>query len=230
MNQLNRKKLSELAEVLFERACRERGYRAERIVKGRGKTPDFKVVTPMGELAAEVKSPGFQRQLQGLIDGHPDPIWMRPGERVREIIKDSEDQLAAYPGEVPRLVVVCDLRFFLPECPIYPWYGFNKGDLASGMFGEPQFVFEVGQRGAVSKGSQLGGNRTLRPDKYVHVSAVTLLFVESLERPERIETYHNPFASCPVTADVFAAPKDKHFRLKEVEAGYQMEWEEVRRA
>lgn len=230
MNQLKAKMLSELAEVLFERACTERGYRAERIVKGRNKTPDFKVVTPMGELAAEVKSPRFQKQLKALIDGHPGPIWMRPGERVREVIKDSEDQLAAYPGEVPRLVVVCDLRFFLPECPIYPWYGFNQGDLAAGMFGETQFVFEVSQRGVLPKGPQLGGNRTLRPNKYAHVSAVTLLFVESLERPERTETYHNPFASCPLPAEAFAGPKDRHFRLKEVEAGYQMEWDEVRRA
>jgi hypothetical protein len=124
------KNLQAKAQDLFAEACMLRGCKVERLQERQhAKTPDFRVRLGEAEFIAEIKSPGLEPQIEQQMKGSSGTLVLRPGKRVRGLIKDSEDQLAAWISEVPKILVICDLRHLLPNYPIYPLYGFNDGDL-----------------------------------------------------------------------------------------------------
>lgn len=207
------KKLQAKAEDLFAEACKLRGYRVERLLTRQDtKTPDCRVRLADAEFIAEVKSPGLERQIKQQMEGSSCTLVLRPGKRVRDLIKKkAKDQLAAWISEVPKIVIICDLRHLLPDYPIYPLYGFNDGDLAAGMFGDMVFRCKVQNDCLVHNGPQFGGNRTLRHDHYTHVSAVALLLVGRDFQLGPFRVYHNPFAIHPLPPQWFQQSGDTHF-------------------
>ena len=105
------KSLQARAEDLFGDACTLRGYGVEKLsTRQDEKTPDFRIHFQGEELIAEVKSPGLEPQIHQVMGGLSGSLWLKPGKRVRDLIRDSEEQLAAWPSDVPKMVVICDLR------------------------------------------------------------------------------------------------------------------------
>src|SRR5262249_43824307 len=134
------KTLQAKAEDLFHDACTLRGYGVEKVPKRQdAKTPDFRIFSHGEELIAEVKCPGLEPQIKDQMGSPSSFLWSTPGKRVRDLIRDSEDQLAAWASEVPKIVVICNLRHHLPDYPMHPRYGFSDGDFADGMFGSTVF-------------------------------------------------------------------------------------------
>lgn len=218
------KQLEEHAEILFQRACEERGYEATKLPVQRSKTPDFAVQAGSAEFVAEVKSPGLDPQLRQAM-GRNKVLSHKLGKRVRDLLKDSAAQLTCGPEGCPRLLVICDLRAFLPGFPMYPWWQFSPTDIADGMFGETQFIFEKRPEGLTPKGPRLGGNRTLRPDHYTHISAICLLHWKDVEQPSGVILYHNPFAQKGFPTTVFVAAEDRHNRLVEKDGELLKRWQ-----
>jgi hypothetical protein len=225
--QISEKELQQRAEVLFCKACSERGYQVDMIPVGDSQTPDFLVHTLMGDFVAEVKSPGCTKEIKKRKVQESAVLTLKPGQHVRDLLKKASRQLASYRPELPGVLVICDLRHNLPDYPIYPLYGFGPDHIADGMFGESVYVFEnyPDQRGVVPKGWQLGGDRTLRCDKKTHVSALLLLLCHAADSPAGIYVYHNPFAACPFPPGLFRNRMDKHHRVV-IEGGKVQKWEE----
>ena len=227
--QLSEKELQKRAELLFCFACSERGYRAEKIPeRSDSKTPDFLVHTAMGDFVAEVKSPGRSEQIKKQKGQESAVLTLKPGQHVRDLLKEASSQLASYRPELPCVLVICDLRHNLPDYPIYPLYGFSSAYIADGMFGETVYAIEChpGQPGVVWKGPQLGGSRTLRCDEKTHVSALLLLLCHAVDSPAGIHVYHNPFAACPFPDCLLRNPMDRHYRLIIEGDKFQKKWEE----
>src|SRR5437868_12170189 len=107
------KDLQAKAENLFAEACRLRGCEVKRIPRRSTKTPDFLMRIRQSEAIAEVKSPGLEPKLEKLMEGESHTLVLRPGKRVRSLIRSAEDQLAAWSAEVPKILVICDLRHLL---------------------------------------------------------------------------------------------------------------------
>src|SRR5207244_11665843 len=105
------KSLQARAENLFGDACTLRGYGVEKLSRRQdAKTPDFRIRFHREKLIAEVKSPGLEPQIQQVMGSSSGSLWLKPGKRVRDLIRDSEDQLAASASDVQKIVVICDLR------------------------------------------------------------------------------------------------------------------------
>jgi hypothetical protein len=190
------------------------------------KTPDFRILSRGEELVAEVKSPGLEPQIKDYMGRSPAVLCSKPGKRVRDLIRDSEDQLAAWASEVPKVVVISDLRHLLQGYPTYPLYGFSDGDIAAGMFGSTIFRYSVNGNQVVHHGPELGGNRTLRPDHYTHVSAVALHLVGYELQAGPFRVYHNPFAKHPLPLQWFQESGDRHFGLTRESGELVLRWEE----
>jgi len=221
------KSLQARAEDLFGDACTLRGYGVEKLsTRQDAKTPDFQICSQGEELIAEVKSPGLEPQIQQLMGSSSGSLRLKPGKRVRDLIRDSEDQLAAWASGVPKILVICDLRPLLPEYPMYPLYGFNDGDLAAGMFGEIIFRCRVYDDHLVHNGPELGGNRTLRSNHYTHISAVALHLVGREFQLGPFRVYHNPFATHPLPPEWFQRSGDLHFGLAKENGEFVLRWEE----
>ncbi len=221
------KSLQARAEDLFADACTLRGYGVERLsTRQDAKTPDFRIHFQGEELIAEVKSPGLEPQIQQLMGSLSGSLSLKPGKRVRDLIRDSKDQLAAWDSEVPKIVVICDLRHLLPEYPMYPLYGFNDGDMAAGMFGEIVFRCRVYDGRVIHNGPEFGGNRTLRKNHYTHVSAVALLLIGGEFQLAPFQIYHNPFAMHPLPPRWFQRSGDRHFGLAKQNGEFVLRWEE----
>jgi hypothetical protein len=225
MNRWNEKRLQTQAEVLFELACVARGYKPSQLPVLKIKTPDFRVEAGTIEFVAEVKSPGLDKQILEGMAGGQNSFCFTPGKRVRDFIKDSAAQLAAVDARVPRVLVICDLRPFLATYPMYPFCQFGPGDIADGMFGETQYIFEKRPEGLVPKGPRLGGKRTLKADHYTHLSALALLLWKDVDQPAGVEVYHNPFAEVCLPTGIFAGNDDHHHRLVEQEGQLFKQWE-----
>jgi hypothetical protein len=223
------KSLQARAEDLFGDACTLRGYGVEKLLTRQdAKTPDFQIRFQGEELIAEVKSPGLEPQIEQLMGSSSGCLWLKPGKRVRDLIRDSEDQLAAWGSDVPKIVVICDMRHLLPGYPMYPLYGFNAGDMAAGMFGEIVFRYRFYDDRVVSNGPELGGSRTLRSNHYTHISAVALHLVGREFQLGPIRVYHNPFATHPLPPQWFQQPGDLHFGLAKENGEFVLRWEERR--
>src|SRR5438552_3771382 len=98
------KSLQAKAEDLFGDACTLRGYGVEKLSKRQdAKTPDFRIRLQGEELIAEVKSPGLDPQIKQYIGGSSATLWLKPGKRVRDLIRDADDQLAAWTSGVPKV-------------------------------------------------------------------------------------------------------------------------------
>ena len=215
------------AEDLFGDACVLRGYGVEKLsTRQEAKTPDFRIRSQGEELIAEVKSPGLEPQIQELMGSSSGSLWLKPGKRVRDLIRDSEDQLAAWASEVPKVVVICDLRHLLPKYPMYPLYGFNDADMAAGMFGETIFRCRVYDDRLIHNGPELGGNRTLRSNHYTHISAVALHLVGRDFELGPFRVYHNPFAAHALPQRWFRGSGDRHFELATENGEFVSRWEE----
>ena len=222
------KSLQARAEDLFGDACSLRGYGVEKLSRRQdAKTPDFLIRFRAQEVVAEVKSPGLEPQIRQRMGSSSHTVWSKPGKRVRDLIRDSKEQLAAWPPEVPKIVVMCDLRHLLPNFPMYPLYGFNDVDVAAGMFGEVSFVCRVYEDRVIHNGPQLGGNRTLRSNHYTHISAVALHLVGPEFQLGPMRVYHNPFATHPLPSHWFRHAGDRHFGLAKENGEFVLRWEEA---
>jgi len=219
-------KLQAKAEDLFAEACRIRGCEVEPVARGRAKTPDFRVRLGQAKLIAEVKSPGLEPQIQQQMKGSSLTLRLTPGKRVRSLIGNSEAQLAACISDVPKILVICDLRHLLPDYPMYPLYGFNDGDLAAGMFGEMVFRCRFQSGRLAHNGPEFGDNRTLRRNHYTHVSAVALLLVGQNFQLGPFRVYHNPFAIRPLPPQSFQVAGDRQFWPGTEEGQVVFRWEE----
>jgi hypothetical protein len=190
------------------------------------KTPDFRVRLGQAELIVEVKSPGVEPQIEQQMKGSSLTLKLKSGKRVRSLIGNSEEQLAACISDVPKILVICDLRHLLPDYPMYPLYGFNDGDLAAGMFGEMVFRCRFQSGRLVHNGPEFGGNRTLRRDHYTHVSAVALLLVDQEVQLGPFRVYHNPFAIRPLARQWFQRAGDRQFWPGTEDGQVVFRWEE----
>jgi hypothetical protein len=223
------KKLQEKAEVLFADACSERGYKANKIAeRNDSKTPDFLVQTQKIDFIAEVKSPGIEPQVQEHLNGKEGAFTFKPGKLVRSLLKQSSKQLAVNPNNLPSALVICDLRHYLPDYPLRPWFHFGPDHISAGMFGETVFGFarENNQDDWKSTGPRLGGNRTLRPSEKAHISALVLLLCNEINSPGVFFIYHNPFTNHLFPTDVFNAQNDRHFQLRVDGNVLLNEWEQ----
>jgi hypothetical protein len=221
--------LQKQAEILFADACSKRGYQANKIAeRSDSKTPDFLVQTQTIDFITEIKSPGLEPQVKEHMKGKEGTFTFKPGKLVRSLLKESPKQLAVNPNKLPTALVICDLRHYLPDYPLRPWFHFGPDHISAGMFGETLFGFtrDKNQNNWKSTGPYLGGNRTLRPSEKEHISALVLLLCTELNSPGVFYVYHNPFSERALPANILHGQNDRHFRLR-VEGDVLLnEWEQ----
>lgn len=160
------------SEPLFEKYCAARGYSCVSIPNCDRPTPDYRVTADSHDVLVEVKElrpneddSRFAEELaQRGIASHRD----RPGRRAAEAIKEAASQLKELPDSVPTLIVLLD-NVVVEGVSV--WHGalLDSSQIDFGMFGLQTVELGSGRDGR-------GGQRQLRNDHRVHVSAVAVLY------------------------------------------------------
>src|SRR5574337_833807 len=191
------------SEDLFEAYCNERGYSFKRIevIPGKGRFPDYEVVTPYGPVICEVKqvNPNGQdeEETRRLVSyGHADSS-RELGKRARRPLRDACDQLRRFRDDPrPCIAVLVDTT-----------YGdyLSPSDIEAAMFGDLIVLLPVSSGDGEAVFTH-GRNRRLNENRGLYLGAVAVL-----TRPGRLDVYHNPYAQKHVPPGCFPHPQDRYF-------------------
>lgn len=194
------------SEERFEEFCSVRAYRYSKIdlPGSAGRRPDYRVITPSGEIICEVKQlepNDWDIRITSQLERHGTTDASRSiGDRARKLIKNAAQQLKRHENEgIPCVIVAMNLTWDDHLSDI---------DIDAGMFGSPVVRFypstEINQEMEGEFGHKDGKQMTEKIHRYV--SAICVLERRNL----RLKIYHNPFAISPLLPGYFPDPADTH--------------------
>ncbi len=194
------------SEALFSEICTQHGYALINIpCSASQKTADFRIVTPYGEIIAEIKelSPNQEdkAQIQNLKRHGSFAVGGKVGGRARGMIKDGAKQLKSHIHENKPAVIVLYDNIQEDGISLQSQFGhLSMEHIDAAMYGG----WTVYLSGAADSN---GGERSLRCDKRCHVSAVLVM---GYCTPGSLIVYHNFFASRPLPLTAFAGEMSVH--------------------
>jgi hypothetical protein len=221
------------SETLFRQYCEALFYTVEKIPEATNRTPDFRVVTPSGAIIAEIKEAcpndedirmATEMKLLGRTS------WCElPGKRVRAMLNEAAGQTRSSSGEqLPSVVILHDNVVVDGARPRSQNSFFTGFDIITGMYGQLETVVTfAGQTSEVAgTQNQLGGNRTLRLNKDIQISALCVLSEDVRLKTPYLFVYHNSFAALPLPREIFSGLNDQHFKNPGDERFFQNSWVE----
>ena len=194
------------SEALFSEICAQHGYAVTNIPRSTSqKTADLRIVTPYGEIIAEIKelAPNQEdkAQIQNLKLNGSCEIGGVVGHRARGMIKDAAKQIESHIHEnKPAVIVLYDNIHEDGGSLQSPFGHLSMEHIDAAMYG----FWTVYLSGAADSN---GGERSLRCDKRCHVSAVVVM---GYCAPGSLIVYHNFFASRPLSPKAFAGEMSVH--------------------
>ena len=209
------------SEELFVAVCRRQAYTVSKLdtASGRnGRTPDFLVSTPVGDVVVEVKElrPNAEdrRYIQRMMDEHHASHGGTVGARARKAIRDGAAQLKRRCStQLPMLVVLYDNVKTADGRVGMPMSFTELYHIDAAMYGYTVTHVPL-QPGAVATApDKAGGGRLMTETEKRYVSGVGVL---SDWDNATLYVFHNFFASHPLRVDMFADHKCFHY----VKAGH----------
>ena len=209
------------SEQLFKKYCALRGYGIKpiEIIPGDGQFPDYEIQTPCGSVICEVKE-----ILPNEEDKATDETLKRYGrlpianerkigKRPRSALKKACKQLGRFRYDSrPCVAVLYDKTFA---------YYLEPEEIDAAMFGDLVVLFP---KNPTDWGLDFthGSDQSLDLKRGRYLGAVAVLRSADHEGPFRLDIYHNPFTSKPVSRAYFPDPQDRHFFKEEGLAGWEL--------
>lgn len=221
---------STISEQVFERFCRDRQLRFDRVRGGQSKSADYLLYSSDAAVVVEVKQIEPNQEERRVLtipedewDGELVYHWGIPGEKIRKKIVDAMPQLKAISrGSLPTLLIIYDTIRVWPELT-------DGYAVRTAMFGiETALVSaEVApEGGAKVLAKWYGGRRRLTAAHNTSLSAIGILACG----PEAVtlDVYHNPHTKSELPVKALSVAGVRQFRLADDPAHGFANWIEER--
>jgi len=206
------------SEHQFLNYCDRRGYPVEKIKEksNQGRTPDYKVITPAGEILAEVKelTPNNDdiKYYKSIKDATSEPRLLPLGTRVNKIIKNASGQLKVFKDCKIPCVIVAYENFVMDGKNVNVFFHYlSENHIEAGMFGRSEICFHLNSDKKTT--SRYGGKRQITNSCRLYISAFIELANDICDNKDEahLRIYHNPFAQYRLYPRYFPHSEDEHF-------------------
>lgn len=205
-----------IAEILFERWCRERQVRLWRIPTCEVQTPDYEMGLSTGPVLVEVKQlePNAEdlEMIETLKRGESAGRWVNAARARGPITKAVKEQLSPHTqGRKPAIVVLYD-TVGLVSC-------LDPHSIAVCLYGLEQVHYDVPDSPMESvryRGMSRGGNRGATETQNTTLSAVAVLTTHGPNRAPSVDLFHNKHAAIkldPISCDAAGFRQFNFIRL-----------------
>ena len=222
-----------VSEQYFLDYCKARGYKAKKIrpLQQAGQFPDYEATTPAGSVIVEIKEfipndedKAFAAKLQ--TEGKADFENRFIGRRVRNAIHDAAPQLRSYKDTpLPEILLLYDNGAATSYAGIHDYL--DPMNVGAGMFGEPVIRFwrDPSLKPDGAPDATHGGRRELTEKNRAYIGAVAGMKLDSAGEI-RINFFHNPFSTKPVSPRYFLHPNDRHYLKSAHPDSAELAWDE----
>lgn len=215
------------SEREFEKFCRTRGLRVERIPETRSKTPDYELHVGTTRVIIEIKETDLnpeEREAERLLAqrGWGGVVSRVPGGRVRKMIEASSAQLKARSNGVsPAILVVFDRGQVAGHVESY--------NIRVAMYGLEQVhvtVPAIGVGKPYATGISHGPKRKMTATDNRSISAIAALVMTGPEE-HHLLVYRNAFARVPLEPALLGPFGVRHFDIDMTGDGSRSDWKEI---